>query len=103
MVIDSVELLGVYSVINKTLIDTLDSVNILDKVEESKVNGYIHLVEEPFVLSANIERHTKIVTAHKLSQYVNKIHSVKLEDDIETWLDLLIDSDIKERERILDV
>lgn len=92
-----------YSVINKTLLDTLDSINILDKVEEPKVNNYIHLVDEPFVLSENIERFAKVVTAHKLSQYVNRIISVKLEDDITTWLDLLIESDIKERERILDV
>lgn len=97
------ELLGVYSIINKTLLDTIDSINILEKVEEPKVNNYIHLVDEPFILSENIERFSKVVTAHKLSQYVNKIHSVKLDDDITTWLDLLVDSDIKERERILDV
>lgn len=95
------DLLGVYSVINATLINTLDSINILDKVEQPKTNHYVHLEEEPFILSENIERYSKVVTAHKLSQYVNKITTVKLEDDIVTWFDLLIENDVKQIERIL--
>lgn len=95
------DILSVYSVINGTLLDTLESINILDKVEQPKTNNYVHLEEEPFVLSENIERYSKVVTAHKLSQYVNKITTVKLDDDITTWLDWLIEPDIKQRERIL--
>lgn len=95
------DLLHVYSVVNKTLLNVVDSINILDRVEYKPTDCYVHLIDEPFILSANIEKFTKVITAHKLSQYTNKIHSVKLDDEISTWFDLLIEDDLKERERII--
>lgn len=90
----------------KTSLDTILSLGknicILDLVERSvKDVAYVRLKPQPFELSEEIEYHTRVVTAHKLSQYVNKIHSVQLEEDVETWLDILIADDIANKERIM--
>lgn len=98
-----IDVLEVYRVSSRTILSLGQNILALTLVENEKPEAYIRLENQPFVLSDDIEYHTKVVTAHKLSQYVNRIHKIRLEDDIETWLDILIQDDIEDRERIINL
>lgn len=96
------DVLDAYLVSTKTILSIGKNICALDPVQsEAEKVAYVKLQEQPFELSEEIEYYTQIVTAHKLSQYVNRIHTIRLEEDIETWLDVLIASDIADRERIM--
>lgn len=95
------DILDVYLTSARSILSVGKNINILDTVEDApEPVAYIKLKEQPFIVSEDVEYFTKVVTAHKLTQYRNKIHTVSLEEDIETWLDALIEEDI-DRERIL--
>lgn len=84
-----------------TLIDVVNSINLLTPVSEENVKRYVRLEEATFSLSKEVELHAQVVTAHKLSQYLNPKYSVKLEDAVECWLDWLIEPKLNEIERTL--
>lgn len=99
-----VDVLNAYLVSTKTVLSVSRSICALDLVGPiEKDVAYVHLKEQPFELSDEVEYYTKVVTAHKLSQYQNRIHTIRLEEDVETWLDILIMSDIADRKGILKV
>lgn len=59
--------------------------------EEEKIT-YVRLVEAPYRVTAENERIVRsAVTAHVIAQYVNRTHSVKLEEDIPTMLDWVLE------------
>lgn len=98
------DILEVYRVSLQTLLEVGNAVNVLQvsDAEAPKID-YVHLKPKPFILSDQIEYFTGVITAHKLSQYQNKIHMIRLQEDVETWLDVLIEQDLLDRERILNI
>lgn len=84
-----------------TLADIIKNIVILTPVEDVKKVRYVRLEENTFVLSREVAEHTQVVTAHKLSQYLNPKYSVRLDDSVECWLDWFIEPKVKELERTL--
>lgn len=97
-----IDILDAYLLSIETVLSVGNSVSSLELVEppEKRV-AFVRLEKQPFELSEDIEYYTNVVTAHKLTQYRNKIHNIKLEEDVKTWLDVLVVNDKKERERIM--
>lgn len=97
-----VDVLDAYLMSINTVLSVGYATNSLGLVETpTKPVAYVRLKKQVFELSEDIEYYTKVVTAHKLSQYKNKIHNVTLEEDITTWLDILMADDVAARERIM--
>ena len=72
-----------------TLLDVLNNIVILNPAQEGKNIRYVQLEENAFTLSIEVEMHTQVVTAHKLSQYLNPKYSVRLDESVECWFDWL--------------
>lgn len=90
------DLISAYQALNRSTLELLKSVNVLTphvEEEEENITQPIRLKEKKFVLTDNIKRHSKAVTAHDLSQYRNVFNTIKLQDAIETWLDFLLEID----------
>ncbi len=80
-------------VINRSLIDVVDALNPLTPVEYEVEAAPYRMVEKPQVLAVEQQqRVTSIITAHNIAQYSNKFHSVALKEDVECWLDWLLDA-----------
>ena len=84
-----------------TLADVVKSIVTLTPAQEAKPIRYVRLEENKFVLTKEIDMHTQVVTAHKLSQYLNPKYSVRLDDSVECWFDWLLDGNINELEAIV--
>lgn len=84
-----------------TLHDVVKSIVTLTPAQEAKSVRYVRLEEATFLLSKEVDMHTQVVTAHKLSQYLNPKYSVRLDESVECWLDWLIEPRVKELERTL--
>lgn len=96
------DILDVYLVSAQSILSIGRSINILDTVDgTTEPVAYVKLKEQPFIVSEEVEYFTNVVTAHKLSQYKNKIHTITLEENIETWLDALIEDDISKERTIM--
>lgn len=80
----------IYSAINKSLISVAESITALKPVEDKKVEPYVRLQENPFVLTEDIARVSQVVTAHELNEYVNKFYSISLRDKTSSWLQYLL-------------
>lgn len=84
--------LQVKKVYFNTLSNVINSLVLVTPPDAEKNVRYIRLEENPFVLSTEVDQHTQVVTAHKLSQYLNPKYSVRLDESVECWLDWFIES-----------
>lgn len=92
------DILKVYEVKLDTILKAAKSLEVLTELDvPEKDIDYVHLQPQSFVLSDKIEYYTNVVTAHKLSQYKNRLYSIKLKESIDVWLDILIQEDIERR------
>lgn len=94
-------ILNLYSFVtlNRGLEEVGRSINFLNVVKEQEV--YVpQLTMEPtlYEITEAVRRSTAAVTAHDLSQYRNQSHTIRLQEDVSTWLDELLDIDRTEVE-----
>lgn len=81
------------SVLNKSLLAVVDALNPLTPVEyEVEVAPY-RLVEDTQMLTVEQQKRvTAVITAHNIAQYGNKFHNVVLKENVECWLDWLLEA-----------
>ena len=79
--------------LNKHLLTVAKSINPIVSLRDDKPIAYIRMEERPYVLTEETKRVCQVVTAHNLSQYRNKFYSIKVEEEIVTWLDKLLQID----------
>lgn len=84
------DIIDSYAIINKSVLEVMRAVNRLEEVPTQKKKEYIRLQENPFTLSKETERDSQIVTAHDLNQYKVRFHSIRLENKVESWLQILL-------------
>lgn len=82
-----------YKTINKTTLDVAKSLNVLQEVKVEEKRDFIRLEESTFVLSEETDRYSQVVSAHDLHQYKNRFYSIRLEEDMSCWLDILLSID----------
>ena len=81
-----------YTVLNQSLLDLVHSVNVLKAVPStSEPVSQIRLKENPYIITTSSKRALNAVTAHDLNQYRKQIVQIKLNEDIETWHDILLE------------
>lgn len=82
------DLISAYQVINQSTLAVVQSLNTLNVVEErqSKPAEYIRVKENPFNLTDGVKQHAQVAAAHNLNQYKNQFHSIKLEEEADSWL-----------------
>ena len=80
-------------IVNQNLLDLIQCIHLLEPVEVETRAEYVRLEENPFILSEEVSRCTGVVTAHDLHQYRNRFHSIKLQQSLGVWLDILMDID----------
>ena len=90
--------IDVYRRLNRNMIDTIERVNVLTKVELPPKRKYQPVRPSPYLLTKEAEEYQQVVTAHKLSQYIHRIHHIQIKDNLTTWLDLLIEDVVKKKE-----
>lgn len=84
-----------------TLLDIVKNIVILHPAQDARNTRYIRLEETTFNLSKEVEEHSQVVTAHKLSQYLNTKYSVQLDESVECWFDWFIEDRVNELEGML--
>lgn len=72
------------------LYEVINSITILHPIKTDKPVRYVRLEENMFILTEEIQKPAQVVTAHRLSQYINNKYSVRLDNSVECWLDWLI-------------
>lgn len=83
--------LSSYITLNRSLENVGRSINVLCAVEDAMPYiPQIRLEQSPFEVTENMARTTAAITAHDLLQYRNHGYSIRLEEDIVTWLDELL-------------
>lgn len=88
------ELIEAFQTLNRATLDVLKQTNVITLHEEQVDDTpYIRAVDKKFILTESIKRHSKVVTAHDLSQYKNIFSSIKIEDKIASWLDALLEDE----------
>lgn len=92
------DVFSAYSAINRAVIKSIEAVNILTVPEEPKKQSYLRLEDNPFVLTDDVAVTCQVVTAHNINQYKNKYYSIKLEENVHSWLQDLLAIDEKEKE-----
>ena len=88
-----------YVILNMGLEEVGRSINLLNVAEEQKT--YVpQLTLEPalYEITEAVRRSTAAVTAHDLSQYRNQSHTIRLQENVSTWLDELLEIDRTEVE-----
>lgn len=85
-----------YAVLDKQISNVIDALNILDPIPDPVKPDYVRLEESPFILTEEAKRCCDVVTAHDLNQYKSRFHSIRMEDDVRTWLDKLLEIDERE-------
>lgn len=88
-----------YVILNMGLEEVGRSINLLNVAEEQKT--YVpQLTLEPalYKITEAVRRSTAAVTAHDLSQYRNQSHTIRLQENVSTWLDELLEIDRTEVE-----
>ena len=85
-------------VLNEGILKIIEDTNILVPVIEDRKEPPIRLKEDSLPsASVATSRFSALVTAHNLSQYKNKIHSIRLEeDDMDDWFGALLNFDSEE-------
>lgn len=86
----SVDLISVYHVLDRSLIKTLKSINILVEHEDEHMEYVTRLRERKYSLSESVKRHVNAVTAHDLKQYRNVFNTVKVEEATQSWITELL-------------
>lgn len=92
----------VYGAFLRNVIEVGASTNFLAKNKPEGKIQYVHLEEQKFTLTKEIEYSENIVTAHKLSQYRKTFSSVRLVERSATWLSELVQQDIRAKERLYE-
>lgn len=85
-------------ILNESILKIIEDTSILTPVVEEKQAPPIRLKEDTSPLvSIATTRFSALVTAHNLSQYKNKIHSIRLEEsDMDDWFGALLNFDSEE-------
>lgn len=87
-------LIDSYWALNKSVQKVLDSVVELLVIEVPDIPpADIRLTQSTFDVAERMARVAPVVTAHDLSQYVNRFYSLDLEGSSDTWFDLLIEDE----------
>lgn len=83
----------VASILNEGLLTFIvEQLGKVTPVKEEEKITYVRLVEAPYKVTAENERIVRsAVTAHIITEYANRTHSVKLEEDIPTMLDWVLE------------
>lgn len=85
-----------YKILNKSLADIAASISVLKETKPPVPVSCIRLEVKPYILSEDIKRSMPAITAHKLQQYTNKIYTIKLQENVTSWLDKLLSIDREE-------
>lgn len=91
-----------HAIMNKSLVDVLDSMCILTLHQEPEPKKYVRLEDSAYTLTEDVAVTCQVVTAHNIQQYKNSFHSIKLEDDIDSWLSIMEDDKEDELEELVD-
>lgn len=87
----------------KDLLEIIDNtISVKEPVMINNNKQYIRIKEEPITITDEMENHLGIVTAHILDDYTVKFFTVKLKEDLNTWLLELIKQDLERKEEIGD-
>jgi len=87
-----------FSSVNKAVLDVIHSLNFLQPVKNVEKPKYVRLEETPFILTEEISTTCQIITAHDLHQYRNKYYKIKLQDDVRSWRQQLMQARLKVEE-----
>lgn len=79
-----------YNLLNKSLLDVVTAIQTLKETENSSYTHQIRLDINPYVLSEKTKRNMAVVTSHNLQQYINKVYTIKLQENVTSWLDQLL-------------
>lgn len=79
-----------YGILDKSLLQVIKALNVLEPVKEAIVVDSIRVEESPLILTKSAVTSSKVVTAHNLHQYKNDFHKLTLEDDVIVVLDDLL-------------
>lgn len=83
--------LNSFVVLNRGLEEIGKSINLLNVAEEQKPYiPQLKLESTLFEITEAVKRSTAAITAHDLSQYRNQSYTIRLQEDIKTWLDELL-------------
>lgn len=85
-----------YSILDAQILEVAKSINVLNEAPTPTAVSQIRLEEVPFVVTDEIKRNCAAVTAHNLEQYKNVQHSIKLKEDVTSWIDVLLEVDERE-------
>lgn len=95
-------MISAYSAINRSTLEVVRSLSLVSEpvMKERDEDFPRRLEEREFVLTDKMRRVTKsVVTAHDLSQYRTQFSSIKLEENVTSWLLYLLEAD-KEVENV---
>lgn len=84
------DIYSAYSAVNKSVLDVVRSLNILEPVKEEAPADMLRVEESPLMLTQDIMAAGRVVTAHNITQYKNDFHRLVLEEDVTTVLDSLL-------------
>ena len=82
-----------YGALNKSVINVVKSLNMLEPVKEEVKVDMLRVEESPFLLTQDIVAAGKVVTAHNLHQYKNSFHKLDMEEDVHSLLEDLLEID----------
>lgn len=79
-------------ILDKGLLDLALQTNLLTPVVDEVDIPYVRIQETRIPVSTETRRICKTVAvAYKLDQYKNKYYGLHLKEDVQTWLDLLVE------------